>query len=217
MEFANDPIPVDRMPRLRDDAFVAVDPRYLRGRLTAIGGAAIVAVVIGAVVIVATPIEPFVAIASVIAALVVLALSAGLAVVEVRRLAYQLRDHDVSLRSGVITHRTETVPFSRVQHVNLTRGPVERSLGLATLEVTSAGPNISIPGLAVIEAERVKQLVAERADIEADNEAKNEADNEVDSEADDRRAERVDTGDTRTVDLETGPAEPRRPSDPSAT
>jgi membrane protein YdbS with pleckstrin-like domain len=92
-----------------------------------------------------------------------------LRVFEIRRLAYQLREHDLSLRSGVISHRVESLPFSRVQHVNIHRGPIERSLGLATLQVSTAGPNISIPGLSRADAEQIKLLVTERADAVVDN------------------------------------------------
>jgi membrane protein YdbS with pleckstrin-like domain len=84
---------------------------------------------------------------------------------EVRRLAYQVRTNDVSLRSGVITHRVESVPFARVQHVRVNRGAIERALGLATLEVSSAGPDITIPGLAEEDAARIKLLVTERAGV----------------------------------------------------
>ena len=164
MKFANDPIPLDRVPRLSDDAFVGVDPRYLRVKLLGIAVAAVAVILGGAAA--AYRFEPWPTIAMMAALLAVLVATAGFAVLEMRRLAYQLRDHDVSLRRGVVTHRTETVPFSRVQHVNLTRGPIERVLGLASLEVTSAGPNISIPGLAVSDAERVKQIVVERSDVE---------------------------------------------------
>lgn len=164
MDFVNEPIPRDRVPRLRDEAFVPVDPRHLGVDLLGIATTALLVALGG--VIAAFRVEPQWVIATVAGLLTLLAASAGLAVVEMRRLAYQLRDHDVSLRRGVITHRTETVPFSRVQHVNLTRGPVQRAFGLASLEITSAGPNISIPGLAVAEAERIKQIVAERADVE---------------------------------------------------
>jgi uncharacterized membrane protein YdbT with pleckstrin-like domain len=74
----------------------------------------------------------------------------------------------VSLRSGVFRHRVETIPFSRVQHVSVGRGLIERWLGLATLEVSSAGPDISVPGLSVPDADRVKQVVAERAGVDDD-------------------------------------------------
>ena len=47
--FSNEPIPTDHLPRLTDDAFVPVDPRYLRVSLTGIAVTAVV-VAIGAVV-----------------------------------------------------------------------------------------------------------------------------------------------------------------------
>ena len=99
----------------------------------------------------------------VVAALAAIAIAAFL---EARRLAYQVREHDLSLRSGVIRHRVETIPFSRIQHVSVGRGVIERSLGLATLQVSSAGPDIAVPGLSVADAERIKALVAARAGID---------------------------------------------------
>ena len=167
--FSNEPIPTDRLPRLTDDAFVPVDPRYLRVSLT---GVALVATIVAVVTaMIAAQIDqkvlPLLIGGGV---LLLLVLVAVIRVLEVRRLAYQLREHDLSLRSGVITHRVESLPFSRVQHVNVHRGPIERSLGLATLQVSTAGPDISIPGLTEANAERIKLLVTERADV-VDDEA----------------------------------------------
>lgn len=158
----NEPIPVDRLPRLSDDEFVPVHPRYLRVRVTGIGIAA-VTVLVGGVVAAALFDRTIIPVAIAGGVLVVLGISAVAAVAEVRRLGYQIRERDLSLRSGVIKHSVETLPFARVQHVNISRGPVERSLGLATLDVSSAGPDISIPGLAEEDAARIKLLVTERA------------------------------------------------------
>ena len=166
--FSNEPIPTDQLPRLADDAFVPVDPRYLRVSL--VGLALTAAVITTGTVALATQSDWSLLVLLIgSAALVVLLLVAVLRVFEIRRLAYQLREHDLSLRSGVISHRVESLPFSRVQHVNIHRGPIERSLGLATLQVSTAGPNISIPGLSRADAERIKLLVTERADAVVDN------------------------------------------------
>jgi membrane protein YdbS with pleckstrin-like domain len=166
--FSNEPIPTDHLPRLTDDAFVPVDPRYLRVSLT---GVALMAIVVGTgtVVFATQSAERLLPLLIGTAALLVLMLVAVMRVLEVRRLAYQLREHDLSLRSGVISHRVESLPFSRVQHVNVHRGPIERSLGLATLQVSTAGPDISIPGLTRADAERIKLLVTERADVVDDD------------------------------------------------
>jgi membrane protein YdbS with pleckstrin-like domain len=164
--FSNEPISTDHLPRLNDEAFVSVDSRYLRVRLAGVALAATVAG-IGAVMLAVQADRKVPPLLIGGAVLLLLLLVAIVRVLEVRRLAYQLREHDLSLRSGVITHRVESLPFSRIQHVNVRRGPIERSLGLATLQVSTAGPDISIPGLTQADAERIKLLVTERADDEA--------------------------------------------------
>ena len=64
--------------------------------------------------------------------------------------SYLLRHRDISYRSGVFFRDWITVPFSRVQHCELSRGVLDRSFGLAELRVYTAGgssSDISIPGL----------------------------------------------------------------------
>jgi uncharacterized membrane protein YdbT with pleckstrin-like domain len=50
-------------------------------------------------------------------------------------LGFQLAPDYVAVRAGVFNRRTTIVPRSNVQHLVLTRGPVQRALGLATLRV----------------------------------------------------------------------------------
>jgi putative membrane protein len=50
-------------------------------------------------------------------------------------LGFQLAPEYVAVRTGVFNRRTTIVPRSNVQHLVLTRGPVQRALGLATLRV----------------------------------------------------------------------------------
>lgn len=164
-QFENQPIAVSNLPRLDDEAFEPVDRRYLRASLAGFGGTALLVIVFG--VAAASRAERRLAPAAItVAVLVLLFVAAVLRTLEVRRLAFQVREHDVSKRSGVITHRVASVPFSRVQHVRVRRGAIERALGLATLEISSAGPNITIPGLDEETASRIKQLVTHHAGVE---------------------------------------------------
>ncbi len=167
--FTNEPIPVADLPQLANEAFVSVDPRYLRASLT---GLAIAAVAVGFIGLVLASVaeRAWIPLAIMAGVLLMIVASGVLRTLEVRRLAYQVRTNDVSLRSGVITHRVESVPFARVQHVRVNRGAIERALGLATLEVSSAGPDITIPGLAEDDAARIKLLVTERAGVRGDDE-----------------------------------------------
>lgn len=43
------------------------------------------------------------------------------------------------MRSGILFHEEKVIPISRLQHVDLLRGPIERLFGLATLVVWTAG------------------------------------------------------------------------------
>ena len=83
-----------------------------------------------------------------------------------RRLGYLLRQHDISVRRGVLVVSVQTVPFGRVQNVRVDRGPLDRAVGLASLTVTSAGGSLAVPGLPVEIAEALKETVVARAGLD---------------------------------------------------
>ena len=85
-----------------------------------------------------------------------------------RAWVYQIQGNSLYLERGVVTHRRTHVPYVRIQHVDTSRGPLERWLGLSTLVVYTAGSrgaDVSIPGLLPEESrdlqQRVKQLAIE--------------------------------------------------------
>lgn len=85
-----------------------------------------------------------------------------------RRWVFQIREDAIYLERGVLTHRRTLVPYVRIQHVDTSRSPLERALGLSTLVVYTAGSrgaDVSIPGLTPEEARdlqgRVKELAIE--------------------------------------------------------
>lgn len=78
---------------------------------------------------------------------------------------YAFRTHDVLYKSGLIWKSTHIIPFIRVQHVVVKQGWYAKKLGLATLQFhTAANDNVdvSIPGIALEEAERWKTYVLNR-------------------------------------------------------
>jgi membrane protein YdbS with pleckstrin-like domain len=94
-----------------------------------------------------------------------LALGAVLAVLRYRSWSYEVREDSLYLERGVVTRTRTVVPYVRIQHVDASRGPVERALGLATAVVYTAGSrgaDVSIPGLTTERAddlqERLKRL-----------------------------------------------------------
>ncbi|MEF8878406.1 MAG: PH domain-containing protein [Haloarculaceae archaeon] len=94
-----------------------------------------------------------------------LGLGAVFAVLRYRSWSYEVREDSLYLERGVLTHTRTVVPYVRIQHVDASRGPVERLLGLATAVVYTAGSrgaDVSVPGLTTDRAddlqERLKQL-----------------------------------------------------------
>ena len=52
---------------------------------------------------------------------------------------YALRERDISYKSGLLIKKITTVPFSRIQHVEIDEKPISRLFGLASLSVYTAG------------------------------------------------------------------------------
>ena len=85
-----------------------------------------------------------------------------LAVISFRNRGYAFRTHDAIYRKGAIALTTTIIPYNRVQHVALHEGFVSRKLGLAKVEIFTAGgdkSDIQIPGIKKEQAEKIKQLL----------------------------------------------------------
>ena len=76
---------------------------------------------------------------------------------------YLERGDDLLVRRGVLFSRLSVVPYGRMQFVDVTAGPFERSFGLATvrLHTAAAASDARIPGLERDEAARVRDRLAE--------------------------------------------------------
>ena len=73
---------------------------------------------------------------------------------------YAVEEDSLHLSRGVLTHVHTVVPFVRVQHVDVSRGPLERALGLSSVVVYTAGSrgaDVTIPGLTPERADNLQQ------------------------------------------------------------
>ena len=81
---------------------------------------------------------------------------------------YQIDDDGLRVRRGVLWRIVTHVPRSRVQHTDVSQGPLERRYGLGTLVVYTAGTDharVAVPGLAHEVARALRdELRAERVD-----------------------------------------------------
>lgn len=90
----------------------------------------------------------------------------ALALVRYRFKGYALREHDIAFRTGLFWRKTTLLPFDRVQHAEVTQGPLQRRFDLATLKFYTAGGSsvdLKIDGLHTNQAERLRTRILERA------------------------------------------------------
>jgi membrane protein YdbS with pleckstrin-like domain len=103
-----------------------------------------------------------------------LALSATLGWIAHRRwlaTAWRLDARGLQVRRGRLFHREILVPRSRVQHLDIERGPVERHHGLATIVVHTAGTRLHAlrqSGLAEADAVALRDALVPDTDVDDD-------------------------------------------------
>ena len=84
---------------------------------------------------------------------------------------FAIRARDLTYKKGWIFKKRVTVPFKRIQHVDIKQGPIDRKFGLAKLNVYTAGGNASdlaIPGIKIEDAHQYKSFIL--GVLEADDE-----------------------------------------------
>ncbi len=100
------------------------------------------------------------------AVVIVLLVNSVLAFRRVRAIGYVLREDDLLFRRGIMFERVIAVPYGRLQLVDVTRGPLLRALGLATLKFVTASvaTGVNLPGLPEAEAEALRDRLVELAE-----------------------------------------------------
>jgi membrane protein YdbS with pleckstrin-like domain len=86
-----------------------------------------------------------------------------------RSWGYAEREDDLLVRRGVLFSRLSVVPYGRMQFIDVTAGPLERSFRLATvrLHTAAAATDARIPGLERAEAARLRDRLAELGEAQA--------------------------------------------------
>ena len=162
-----------RLPAIADGVEREVDPAWVTvTRITSAIVAFVIAVPVAvgeiAVAVFADrlPIIPFVVLT--VVALGIVGLLAWTAIVwpglRHRHLRYRVDTDGLAIRRGVWWRTEARVPRSRVQHTDVTQGPIERSFGLATLIVFTAGTQharVPLEGLRHETARAIRDVLVE--------------------------------------------------------
>jgi len=106
-----------------------------------------------------------------IAALTVATFALWLGFRQFRYIAWRLDDEGLAIRRGRMFQRETRVPATRVQHLDLKRGPWQRQRRLATLVVHTAGTRhsaVTLPHLDADDAERLRDVLGRQVDRDDD-------------------------------------------------
>jgi len=78
---------------------------------------------------------------------------------------YRFGPDALHLEHGVFWRASSSMPYHRLQQVDVAQGPVERWLGMATVQLRSAAATTDavIPGIAADDVDRIRQLLLQRA------------------------------------------------------
>ncbi len=84
----------------------------------------------------------------------------------VRAIGYQLRADDLLFRRGLMFQRFVSVPYGRMQLVDINRGPLARAVGLSELKFVTAAAStgVTIPGLPEARAEELRDTLVSLAE-----------------------------------------------------
>ena len=103
-----------------------------------------------------------------VAVLVVALWSAWVIVRQVSAISWVELDEEIVIRRGRLFRTLVSVPYGRLQYVDIQSGPLMRSQGIATCEIHTASPESggSLPGLPVAEAEALRTRLAARGETQ---------------------------------------------------
>lgn len=81
---------------------------------------------------------------------------------QVRATGYAQRADDLLVVSGIMFRRLVIVPYGRMQLVDVSRGPIDRYFGLATVQLHTAAAttDATVPGLPLEEAQALRDQLA---------------------------------------------------------
>jgi hypothetical protein len=78
---------------------------------------------------------------------------------------WALREHDLIARHGILWRSVITLPIARIQHVETTSGPLERSQHLSRLKLFTAGgmtADLTVIGIEAGTADRLREHLVEQ-------------------------------------------------------
>lgn len=82
---------------------------------------------------------------------------------------YLLRSQDITYTTGLIWQKEITITYNRIQHLEVSQGPIEKIFNLSSLQLFTAGgqkSDMEISGLNPKTANKIKDWVAKKAEVD---------------------------------------------------
>lgn len=145
--------------------WIPVSPRLATARRIVLALTCLAAIVAVALLRL-TPVPAWFTVALAVAVIVVTAWAWWLIGRRVASYGYAEREGDLLVVSGILTRRLVIVPYGRMQMVDLRAGPIDRALGIATVQLHTAAAttDATIPGLPPEVAVAVRDRLAARGE-----------------------------------------------------
>lgn len=166
-EFTNNPIDINQLPKFEEVQLKGLNPKYITVLLFNFS-LLLILVIGGFSTLFYFKKDAFSNSTWILILVGILVFLAGLIVftkLSFNKKGYAFREHDTIYKSGLISETTTIIPFNRVQHVALHQGFISRKLGLASIELFTAGgssSDLEIPGLLLADAQLIKNLVSQK-------------------------------------------------------
>ena len=78
---------------------------------------------------------------------------------------YLVREQDISFKRGLISFKLTSIPYNRIQHVEVNQGVLAKIFKLSSVKIYTAGgtsSDLSIPGLPFETAQKLKAFLSEK-------------------------------------------------------
>ena len=85
-----------------------------------------------------------------------------------RRFEYELTDDTLDIASGVVSRRNREIPVGRIQNVDISRNVFQRALGIAEINLETAGGSSTEASLRYVSHEEAKRLQSELGRLKRD-------------------------------------------------
>ena len=154
----------DNLPDIEEITFLPIQKNYLK--LMLVKTTIIFSIIITCIIFITFPQIPveysdynYLIILGVITVYVIVLLIIFLAF---KKKKYAIRQKDITFSRGILIHTLTTIPFSRIQHIEIDEGAFERPFKLASITIYTAGDNgkdLKINGLNRNKAIQMKELI----------------------------------------------------------